>query len=145
MLDSSAKPFDNYPATSSDVLVKYTYYGDADLNGLINGADYQLIDTGFGSHATDWAHGDFNYDGVVNGSDYALIDNTFNQLSARGLATTPLAVQPNAVPGVSESRATPFNAGTTIDGNGNELITALFDSTDPVWLKPRGRRQSKLT
>ena len=30
--------------TTADVLVKYTYYGDADLNGVINGADYALID-----------------------------------------------------------------------------------------------------
>jgi hypothetical protein len=74
--------------------VKYTYYGDADLNGTINGADYQQIDLGFGSGGmlTGWSNGDFNYDGVINGADYALIDNTFNQLAANSGLTNPLAV-----------------------------------------------------
>ena len=39
---------------------------------------------GFGLHLTGWSNGDFNYDGVVNGADYALIDSTFNQITATG-------------------------------------------------------------
>jgi fibronectin-binding autotransporter adhesin len=87
---SDGTPFDSVNTTTNDVLVKYTYYGDADLNGVINGADYALLDTGFGLHQTGWQHGDFNYDGVVNGTDYALIDNTFNQITAT--SATPLAI-----------------------------------------------------
>ena len=76
--------FDGHSSGTNDVLVKYTNYGDADLNGTLNGADYHQIDMGFGSASSGWSNGDFNYDGVVNGSDYALIDNTFNQLTAVG-------------------------------------------------------------
>ena len=76
---SDGTPFDNVNTAATDFLVKYTYYGDADLNGVINGADYQQIDNGFGQHLTGWFNGDFNYDGVVDGTDFALIDNTFNQ------------------------------------------------------------------
>jgi hypothetical protein len=75
------------------VLVKYTYYGDANLDGIVNGADYQQIDNGFGMHLTGRSNGDFNYDGVVDGSDYSLIDNTYNQLSASG--ASPLAIIAN--------------------------------------------------
>jgi arabinogalactan endo-1,4-beta-galactosidase len=82
--------FDGINTTSNDVLVKYTYYGDADLNGTVDGADYAQIDTGFGSQLTGWANGDFNYDGVVDGTDYSLIDNTFNQLNTP--AATSLAI-----------------------------------------------------
>jgi hypothetical protein len=95
---AAGSPFDGVNTTSTDVLVRYTYYGDADLNGLVNGADYALIDTSFGiessSHVavTGWSHGDFNYDGVVDGTDYSLIDNTRNQLTASGLSSTPLAL-----------------------------------------------------
>jgi hypothetical protein len=70
--------------------VKYTYYGDADLSGTINGADYAQIDNGFGNDLTGWANGDFNYDGVVDGTDYSLIDNTFNQITAT--TAIPLAI-----------------------------------------------------
>jgi hypothetical protein len=85
---------DGVSTTTNDVLVKYTYYGDADLNGTVNGADYQQIDAGFGAHGTNnmtgWSYGDFNYDGVVDGSDFSLIDNTFNQITATG--ASPLAI-----------------------------------------------------
>jgi autotransporter-associated beta strand protein len=83
-------PFDGVNTASTDVLVKYTYYGDATLDGSVNGEDYQQIDLGFGSHLTGWSNGDFNYDGVVDGSDYSLIDNTFNQINATG--ASPLAL-----------------------------------------------------
>jgi len=43
------------------VLIKFTYYGDADFNGKIDSNDYSHIDFGF-NHAgsTGWANGDFN-------------------------------------------------------------------------------------
>jgi hypothetical protein len=64
------------------VLVKYTYYGDANLDGQVDGSDYTKIDNGFNNHLTGWINGDFNYDGAVDGSDYTLIDNAFNTQSA---------------------------------------------------------------
>jgi hypothetical protein len=70
--------FDGDPLQAGDVLVKYTYYGDATLSGSVDSADYSRIDNGFITHSTGWYNGDFNYDGVVNGSDYTLIDNAFN-------------------------------------------------------------------
>jgi hypothetical protein len=62
------------------VLVKYTDYGDANLDGTVNVADYTRLDAGFisGGKLTGWFNGDFNYDGVVDGSDYTLMDNAFN-------------------------------------------------------------------
>ncbi len=74
--------FDAQSVTSTDVLVKYTYFGDANLDGIVNGSDYTLIDNGFNNALTGWRNGDFNYDGVVNGDDYTLIDNAFNTQGA---------------------------------------------------------------
>jgi len=70
--------FDSQTPGTGDVLVKYTYYGDADLNGHVDGTDYSLVDGGFNNHKTGWFNGDFNYDGVVDGSDYSFIDGGFN-------------------------------------------------------------------
>ncbi len=60
----------------SDVLVKYTYYGDADLDGVVNAAiDYDLWSAGVssGGALTGWEFGDFDYDGSINASiDYDL-------------------------------------------------------------------------
>jgi hypothetical protein len=77
--------FDNQFTTNTDVLVKFTYYGDANLDGQVNGNDYTLIDTGYGGGGTGWQFGDFNYDGHIDGSDYSLIDNAFNRQNAVAL------------------------------------------------------------
>jgi hypothetical protein len=65
----------------SAVLVKYTYYGDTDLNGKINFDDYVRTDNGFNNHLSGWFNGDFNYNGVVNFDDYVLLDLAFNTQS----------------------------------------------------------------
>jgi fibronectin-binding autotransporter adhesin len=83
--------FDGQTVTTSDVLVKYTMVGDADLSGHVNGTDYTLIDNGFNSQPTatpltGWRNGDFNYDGKINGDDYTLIDNSFNTEGATTFA-----------------------------------------------------------
>ena len=62
----------------NSVLVMYTYNGDADLNGRIDGDDYHAIDRGFLAGASPaYGHGDFNFDGVVDGGDYMWIDKAF--------------------------------------------------------------------
>jgi hypothetical protein len=68
---------------TTDVLVKYTYFGDADLNGVVdNTTDYDLWSNGFtnpGLAATNgWLYGDFDYSGIVdNTTDYDLWSTGF--------------------------------------------------------------------
>jgi autotransporter-associated beta strand protein len=81
--------FDGQPVGDTDVLVKYTFAGDADLSGTIDATDYSLIDNGFTNQLTGWRNGDFNYDGVVNGDDYTLIDNAFNTQGTTTFAALP--------------------------------------------------------
>ncbi len=78
MLNSTLSTFDSQSVLSTDILVKYTYFGDTNLDGRVSTPDYSRIDNGYLSHLTGWANGDLNYDGTVNGSDYTLIDNAFN-------------------------------------------------------------------
>jgi hypothetical protein len=78
-----ALSFDGQSVQDGDVLMKYTFVGDADLSGTITAADYTLIDNGFNSQGgpsplVGWRNGDFNYDGSINGDDYTLIDNAYN-------------------------------------------------------------------
>ncbi len=89
--------FAGQSVNSTDVIVMYTYNGDANLDGLINGDDYFQIDSGFPAHLTGWFNGDFNYDGVINGDDYFAIDSNF---PAQGAAfpTSEGAGGPTALP-----------------------------------------------
>ena len=60
--------------TGTDVLVKYTYGGDANIDGQINVDDYGRIDFNVGLGTHGWFNGDFNYDGKINVDDYGIID-----------------------------------------------------------------------
>ena len=87
-----ATAFDGQTVTNTDVLVKYTYYGDANLDGQVNSTDYTMIDNSVNQDInTGWQNGDFNYDNNINGDDYSLIDNAFNtQNVAASQAATAL-------------------------------------------------------
>jgi len=75
------------PVSAESVLVKYTWWGDANLDGVIDSNDYDLIDNTFALYdpanpappagGWRWAVGDFTYDGVVDSNDYDRIDNAF--------------------------------------------------------------------
>ena len=73
--------FSGTPVDSTTLLLKYTYYGDANMDGRINADDFALIDRGFAKHLTGWTNGDFNYDNSVTPADYLLIDRVFAQQS----------------------------------------------------------------
>ncbi|HYO10798.1 MAG TPA: GH25 family lysozyme [Tepidisphaeraceae bacterium] len=66
------------------VLIKYTYAGDADLNGKINGDDYFVIDARVGQSpaaAPAYAAGDFEYNGRIDADDYFVIDRNIGRFT----------------------------------------------------------------
>jgi hypothetical protein len=119
--------FDNQPVSASDVLIKFTYYGDATLDGKVDGSDYSRIDSGYLTYATGWFNGDFNYDGSVDGSDYTLIDNAFN---AQGQQQPKQNPAPTAVNPIAYYK---FNDGVTAttasDSTGNGYTAAIHGAT----------------
>ncbi|HEY1687072.1 MAG TPA: dockerin type I repeat-containing protein [Tepidisphaeraceae bacterium] len=57
-----------YYDTGSQVKIKYTWVGDANLDGVVDNSDLLAMS----STGTNWQTGDFNYDGKVNSDDYSL-------------------------------------------------------------------------
>ncbi len=76
--------FDGVSVGLTDVLVKFTYFGDADLNGFIDDTDFFLVNNGYGNGLTGWVNGDFDYSGSVDDTDFFLINNAY------GLQGSPL-------------------------------------------------------
>ena len=62
-------------AGSDGTLAMYTWGGDANLDGNLDGDDYFFIDTNTNTDTYGWHNGDFNYDGRINGADYLVIDS----------------------------------------------------------------------
>jgi hypothetical protein len=87
----------------SSVLVKFTYYGDADLNGKVDINDLGML----ASHwqvAGPWTSGDFDYSGVVNVADLGLLASNWQRgvgaplAGSLGEALAQLGLPPAAVP-----------------------------------------------
>jgi hypothetical protein len=75
---------------ANDVLVKYTYYGDADLNGAVDLDDFNLFLAGYqssGSAVPSWLLGDFDYSGGIDLDDFNLFLAGYQ---ARGLSLSTL-------------------------------------------------------
>jgi hypothetical protein len=63
--------------TGASILAMYTYAGDLNFDGLVDAADYGVIDNWVQFPGTDgYMNGDLNYDGVIDAGDYGIIDNT---------------------------------------------------------------------
>jgi autotransporter-associated beta strand protein len=78
-------------ADASSLLLKYTYYGDANLDGVVNRDDFALVDRGAAKGLAGWLNGDFDYDGVSCAApDYALMDKAF-LLNGGALSPSDLA------------------------------------------------------
>ena len=92
-IDNSVSTYNTFRGVALDntnysqTIFATTYYGDANLDGVVNGDDYTLLAqteqadvTGVTSAITggpvQWVDGDFNGDGVVNGDDYTLLAQT---------------------------------------------------------------------
>jgi hypothetical protein len=60
-----------------------TFFGDANLSGGVDFADFSILSSGF-NQAGGWADGDFNGDGVVSFADFSILSANFgeNALSA---------------------------------------------------------------
>jgi hypothetical protein len=89
ILGGGGGTFGEEAVDGSAVLLRYTWTGDADLNGQVDFDDYVRIDSGFNTGASGWFNGDFDYNGRVDFDDYVLIDLGFNARSAtlaRGVA-----------------------------------------------------------
>ena len=57
----------------NSVLVRFTYYGDADLNGVVDLGDFDAWLFGYQNQSTvphDWANGDFDYNRSIDISDF---------------------------------------------------------------------------
>jgi hypothetical protein len=70
---------------AGDILVKYTYSGDANGDGSVNFDDFNKFLAGYAnadSNAARWFTGDFNYDGSVNFDDFNKFLSGYNAFIA---------------------------------------------------------------
>jgi hypothetical protein len=89
------------------VELKYTLYGDANLDGQVNSADLQILLANL-NRPGSWDQGDFNYDGQVNSADlqallFTLNTSLGNQATPMAIAATPAVTTPQSAGGSGSS------------------------------------------
>jgi hypothetical protein len=96
----SISNFNNISVNPTDVLVRYTYAGDANLDGLVSSGDFNTLATNFNGSGKSWLTGDFNYDGVVNALDFNLVAVNFGAAqitTPAGAALGSLVPEPSSM------------------------------------------------
>ena len=89
--------FEGEAVDASSLLVKYTYWGDANFDGQVTFDDYDIIDYYYWfplpADQMGWWTGDLDYDGNVDFDDYDLIDYAYwfqgAPLAGGGLGAVP--------------------------------------------------------
>jgi hypothetical protein len=98
--------FGGQSVDTSSILIKYTYAGDADLDGDADGVDIGTWATNFtgelgGTGSNVWTQGDWDYDGDVDGVDAGLWAQAFTgELGGGGLGSLVID-DPNMAPGAA--------------------------------------------
>ena len=79
IFSSFSASWESQSVDDSTVLIKYTFYGDANLDGAVNLQDFNKLAANFGGSEKRWAQGDFNYDRNVNLQDFNRLAGNFGQ------------------------------------------------------------------
>src|SRR5262249_19253686 len=100
--DASALGGSSFMGESVDttsLLVRYTEYGDNNLDGNVEvGNDFDLFGDGMSGHGSTWMQGDYNYDGKIDlGNDFNLFLKDFLNIQPKSLGDLDAVGQPAVV------------------------------------------------
>ena len=85
------------PIGGNAVVGKYTYFGDANIDGQVTGDDYTVVDANLNTTPAvglEWLSGDMNLDGSVTGDDYTVIDANLGLGSGNPLSSSQVGAVP---------------------------------------------------
>jgi hypothetical protein len=85
---------------AGDVLLRYTYFGDANIDGKVNALDFNALASSFGAVEQNWIQGDFNYDGTLDSLDFAALSANFNVAPMPAIALGSVVPEPASLMGV---------------------------------------------
>jgi hypothetical protein len=97
--DSGLAEFANFgtiAVSAGDLLIKYTYKGDTNLDGTLDATDFNTVLSGLTNNLTGWQNGDSNYDGLIDATDWSDFLSAYAHVQSGGLPFSP-----NSTPGAS--------------------------------------------
>ena len=91
--------------------------GDANFDGRVSFADFQILERNFGKNGAGWGDGDFNFDGNVDAADFTILRGQFG-MSAGASALDAFA----AAHGLDASTPEPGSVGIVLLGVAGGLL-----------------------
>lgn len=91
-----------YLDLGNSVEIKYTLFGDTNLDGTVDFTDFMHMSQHFTQTGVGWAQGDFNYDGVVNADDFNLLKPNYGKT----IPPPQVAFAANSQPDIITTRKT---------------------------------------
>ncbi|MCL6482524.1 MAG: hypothetical protein K6U02_12470 [Firmicutes bacterium] len=82
MFGTGGGAFAGVVVDDSAIFIRYTSYGDANLDGLVNARDLYALAANWQLSGKFWFEGDFNYDGTVSTADLNLLAGSWHSGSA---------------------------------------------------------------
>jgi autotransporter-associated beta strand protein len=70
--------FDGITVDATAILLRYTYGGDANLDGSVDTTDFNILAANFSLTGTVWSQADFNNDGAVDTTDFNILASNFS-------------------------------------------------------------------
>jgi hypothetical protein len=77
--DVEMSSFAGRSVDDTSVVIRYTWYGDGNLDGSVDTVDFYVFIAYFSQSGTHWTEGDFNYDGQTDTIDYNYFIGDFSQ------------------------------------------------------------------
>jgi len=83
---------------ANTLLVRWTRYGDVNLDGKVGFADLVAVARNYGKAGLNWDQGDVNYDGAVGFDDLIAVARNYGATAALQSAAAMLAAAPLEIP-----------------------------------------------
>jgi hypothetical protein len=113
--------------SSGQIEIAYALYGDANLDGIVNGFDSTIISSNLNKTvAGGWENGDFTYLGVVNGTDIGYLSSNLN----KGANLTPQPIPGVTTPSGSQVTVTSSNGTQVVDVKVGAVVLSADLSAD---------------
>ena len=114
--------------------------GDANLDGVVDYADFQILESNFGETRTWWEQGDFNDEGVVNWSDLNILRTNLDPAAITPSQFAQIAIfgQPNTIETGQSPEYDGF--GVTYVGDMPSVSSSNGQGSCPRSTRPAARR-----
>jgi len=77
LLGAGGGTFSGQSVDGTAILIKHTFYGDANLSGNVDTIDFNIVASNFNKTNKIWSDGDFDYQQDVDTIDFNLLASTF--------------------------------------------------------------------